>query len=161
MPNRNEKYSRYFQALISELSEQHNFPNTHRVQGRHFHQFHSGTTDIYYVPGFRRRISLSGFYHQEKQAYTMIGLWSKHRERNKMIFDTLEERKSNIESEFGMQLEWYRRDDIARSYIGLSREGDIDSDERALETIKTWHIQNLLKLKEVFRSEIQHALDRL
>ena len=32
MPNRNEKYSRYFQALIGELSEQHNFPNTHRVQ---------------------------------------------------------------------------------------------------------------------------------
>ena len=157
MPNQKEKYSLYFQALIDELSEQHNFPNTHRVQGRHFHQFYSGTTGIYYVTGFRRRRSLSGFYHQGRQAFTMLGLWSNNRERNKVIFDALEERKSNIEAEFGMQLEWYRRNDIARSYIGLWREGDIDSDERALETIKTWHIQNLLKLKEVFTPE----LDRL
>ena len=161
MPNRNEKYSRYFQALIGELSEQHNFPNTHRVQGRHFHQFYSDTTGIYYVIGFRRRITLSGLYLQEKQAYTMLGLWSDNCKKNKVIFDALEERKSNIESEFGIQLEWYRRNDITRSYIGLSREGDIDADERALETIKTWHIQNLLKLKEVFRAEIQHALGRL
>ena len=87
----------------------------------------------------------------------MLGLWSNNRERNKAIFDALEERKFEIEARFGGELEWYRRNDIARSYIGLSREGDIDSDERALETIKTWHIQNLLKLKEVFTPE----LDRL
>ena len=80
--------------------------------------------------------------------------------RNKVIFDALEERKSNIESEFGMQLEWYRRNDITRSYIGITREGDID-DKHALETIKTWHIQNLLKFKEVFTPEIQHALNSL
>ena len=40
MPNRTEQYTRYFQALIDELSEQHNFPNTHLVQRRHFHQFY-------------------------------------------------------------------------------------------------------------------------
>ena len=161
MLNQKERYSLYFQALIDELSEQHNFPNTYLVQGRHFHQFYSGTTDIYYVPGFRRRRSLSGFYHQGRQAFTMLGLWSNNRERNKVIFDALKERESEIRARFGGELEWYRRNDIARSYIGLSREGDIDSDERALETIKTWHIQNLLKLKEVFTPEIQHALDRL
>ena len=161
MPNRSDMYTDYFQTLIDELSEQHNFPNTHLVQGRHFHQFYSGTTGIYYVTGFRRRRSLSGFYDQEKQAFTMLGLWSKHRERNKAIFGALEERKSNIEAKFGMQLDWYRRNDITRSYIGLSREGDIYSDEHALENIKKWHIQNLLKLKKVFTPEIQHALDSL
>ena len=161
MTNRREKYTLYFQALIDELSEQHNFPNTHLVQGRHFHQFYSGTTDIYYVPGFRRRRSLSGFYHQGRQAFTVLGLWSNNRERNKVIFDVLKERESEIKARFGGELEWYRRNDIARSYIGLSREGDIDSDKRALEDIKAWHIENLLKLKYVFTPEIHSALDRL
>ena len=91
----------------------------------------------------------------------MLGLWYHNRETNKAIFDALEERKSEIEARFGIRLEWKRRDDIKRSYIGLWREGHIDDDERALETIKAWHIKNLLKLKEVFTPEIQRALDRL
>ena len=160
MPNRSEKYTLYFQSLIDELWEQHNFPNTCLVDGRHFHQFHSGTTGIYYVPGFRRMRSLSGLYDQGKRAYTMLGLWSNNRERNKTIFDALKERESEINARFDGELEWYRRNDIARSYIGLLREGDIDSDERALETIKAWHIKNLLRLKEVFTPEIQRALSR-
>ena len=86
-PNRSEKYTLYFQSLIDELREQHNCISTRRVDGRHFHQFHSGTTDIYYVPGFRRRRSLSGLYDQGKRAYTMLGLWSNNRERNKTILE--------------------------------------------------------------------------
>ena len=161
MTNRTEKYTLYFQSLIDELREQHDFPNTRLVDGRHFHQFHSGMIGVYYVPGFRRGRSLSGLYDQGKRAYTMLGLWSNNRERNKTIFDALEERKSEIEARFGEELEWYRRDDITRSYIGLSREGDIDSDERSLEDIKKWHIENLIKLKYVFMPEMQRALDRL
>ena len=161
MPNRSEKYTLYFQSLIDELWEQYNFPNTRLVDGRHFHQFHSVTTGIFFVPGFRRRRSLSGLYDQGKRAYTMLGLWSNNREKNKTIFDALEERKSEIEARFGEELGWYRRDDITRSYIGLWREGDIDSDERALAPLKAWHIENLLKLKEVFTPEIHRALDRL
>lgn len=166
MTNRREKYTVYFQALIDELSEQHNFQNTRLVDGRHFHQFYSGTTGIYYVAGFRRRRSLSGFYHQGRQAFTMLGLWSNNRERNKRIFDVLKddvlkERESEIEAQFGMQLEWHRRDDITRSYIALSREGDIDSDMRTLAEIRAWHVENLRKLKAVFTPEIQRARETL
>jgi hypothetical protein len=91
----------------------------------------------------------------------MLGLWSNNRERNKVIFDVLKERESEITARFGGGLEWYRRNDITRSYIGLSREGDVDSDESALEDIKAWHIENLLKLKYVFTPEIHSTLDRL
>ena len=148
-----EKYTHYFQALIDELSEQHNFQNTHRVQGRHFHQFYSDTTGIYYV---------AGFYGKGRQAFTVLGIYANDREKNKAIFDTLEERKSEIEARFGMQLEWHRRDDIARSYIGLWREGDIDSDMRTLADIRAWHVENLLKLKAVFTpDEIQRVRETL
>ena len=153
MLNQKERYSLYFQALIDELREQHNFTDARRPgQGKPYYAFASGKTSIKYV---------AGFYGKGRQVFTVLGIYSNDREKNKAIFDALEERKSKIETRFGMRLEWYRRDDIVRSYLGLWREGDIDSDERALETIKTWHIQNLLKLKEVFTPEIQHALDRL
>ena len=152
MLNRSKKYTLYFQALIDELWEQHNFTRTRKVEGRHFHPFDSGhRIGSYYVAGF----------HKDRQAFTMLGLWHHNRETNKAIFDALEERKSEIEAQFGIRLEWKRRDDIKRSYIGLWREGHIDDDEHALETIKAWHIKNLLKLKKVFTLEIQRALDRL
>ena len=67
MPNRREKYTLYFQSLIDELWEQHNFPNNRLVDGRDFHQFRSGTTAIYYVAGFdtiggrKQRTRNSGF----------------------------------------------------------------------------------------------------
>ncbi|MXV85214.1 DUF4268 domain-containing protein [Candidatus Poribacteria bacterium] len=148
-----EKYPVYFQSLIDELREQHNFTNARRPgQGKPYYAFASGTTGIKYVAGFD---SKGG------QVYTALGIYSKDHEKNKAIFDALEERKSEIEGRFGMQLEWYRRDDIVRSSLGLWREGDIDSDEHALATIKAWHIENLLKFKAVFTSEIQRARETL
>lgn len=159
MLNRSEKYTLYFQSLIGELREQHNCISTRRVDGRHFHPFDSGhRISSYYVVGFHKQGARDS---RDRQAFTMLGLWHHNSETNKAIFDALEERKSEIEAQFGIRLEWKRRDDIKRSYIGLWREGHIDDDERALETIKAWHIKNLLKLKEVFTLEIQRALDRL
>ena len=153
MTNRRERYTLYFQGLIDELRKQYNFTNARRPgQGKSYYAFASGATNIKYV---------AGFYGKGGQAFTVLGIYSNDRKKNKAVFDALEERKSKIEAGFGGELEWYRRDDIKRSYFGLWREGDIDSDERTLETIKAWHIQNLLKFKEVFTTEIQHTLDRL
>ena len=153
MPNRTERYTHYFQVLIDELREQHNFTDARRPgQGKPYYTFASGTTDIKYV---------AGFYGKGRQAFTVLGIYSNDCEKNKAIFDALEERKPEIEARFGRQLEWYRRDDIIRSYLGLWCEGDIDSDEHALETIKAWHIENLLKLKAVFTPEIERARETL
>lgn len=152
MTNRTEKYTLYFQALVDELREQHNFTRARCVQGRHFHAFPSGKTDIKYV---------AGFYSEGRQAFTVLGLYSGNGERNKAIFDFLKERKSEIEARFGEALEWYRRNDINRSAIGLWRDGDVDSDERTLEDIKAWHIENLLKLKYVFTPEIHKSVLRI
>ena len=144
-----EKYQSYFQALIDELREQHNFTAAHHPgQGKPYYAFASGTTGLKYVAGFNGKVG---------KAYTALGIYFKDREKNKAIFDALEERKSKIEVQFGMQLEWSRRDDIVRSYLGLWREGDIDSNEGALETIRAWHVENLIKFKEVFTPEIQRV----
>ena len=148
-----EKYQSYFQALLDELREQHNFTNARQPgQGKPYYAFASGTTDIKYV---------AGFYGEGRQIFTALGIYSNDRERNKAIFDTLEERKFEIEARFGRELKWYRRDDIIRSSLGLWREGDIESDTRTLDGIRAWHVENLIKFKEVFTPEIQRVRETL
>ena len=100
------------------------------------------------------------YYNRDGEAFTALGIYFTDREKNKSVFDALKERKSEINTKFDTLI-WRRADDISRCAIGLWREGNIESDAWALEALKSWHIQNLLKLKEVFTPEIQRVLDRL
>ena len=60
-----------------------------------------------------------------------------------------------------MPLYWSRRDDIGASRIYIERDGNIDANESELEAFRAWHVENLLKFKEVFTPEIQLALEKL
>lgn len=149
---RAEKYTAYFQALIDELREQHNFTNARRPgEGSNYYAFASGTTGIQYTAWFEG----NGQVHT--QLYINFGNY----ERNKYFFDILKERESEINMKFDNSLTWRRCDDISACSISLEREGNIESDARDLEVFKTWHIQNLLKFKQIFTPEIQRALDKL
>ena len=75
------------------------------------------------------------------------------------LFDALEERKEEIESDFGSPLEWRPRDES--SVITVSRDGHIRLSDAELECLRLWHIVNLLKLKKVFEPYIQQALETL
>ena len=93
--------------------------------------------------------------------YTGLFIQSGDYEKDKIFFDVLKERESEINEEFGAPLRWELSDKRSRCVIQLEDEGSVKSDARVLETIRAWHIQNLLKFKEVFTPEIQCALDRL
>ena len=73
----------------------------------------------------------------------------------------LENRKREIGSNFGSPLEWSRDAEKSTSRIAISRDGDIELPDSELEEIRKWHIENLLKLKEVFQPEIEQALKTL
>ena len=147
-----EKYTLYFQELIDQLREQHNFAKVRRaMKGKPFHPFASGTVGIWYHAGFNRK----------GQVYTKLRINFSDYEKNKNFFDVLKKRESEINAKFGSTLIWERRDDILGCHISLEREGNIESDARVLEALKVWHIQNLLQFKKVFTPEIQLALDRL
>ena len=150
--SRPEKYILYFQSLLDELREQHNFTDARRsVDGSNYYVFPSDTRGIQYTAWFEG----NGQVHT--QLYINFGNY----ERNKYFFDVLKERESEINMKFDSPLTWRRCDDILACSISLEREGNIESDARDLEVFKTWHIQNLLKFKEVFTPEIQRALDKL
>ena len=149
---RREKYTPYFQALLDELREQHKFAKARLPgEGRNYYSFASGTTGIRYFAGF----------NGNGQVYTKLRINFRDYEKNKNFFDVLKERESEIDAKFGIPLDWARRADILGCQISLEHEGNIESDARVLKSIRAWHIQNLLKFKEIFTPEIQRALDGL
>ena len=77
------------------------------------------------------------------------------------MFDILKERESEINARFDVPLHWERRDAFRTSRIYIAREGTIESNASELEAFRAWHVENLLKFKEVFTPEIQRALEKL
>ncbi len=141
-----EMYQSYFQALLDELREQHNFTTARKAQGCNYLRFASGIPGIKYYAKF-----------QQGRSYTALHIHFGNYEKNKNFFDVLKERESEINARFDVTLYWDRRDDIDTCIIGFGRDGDIESDARTLETIRAWHIENLLKFKAVFTPEIERA----
>ena len=150
--DRPEKYNTYFQALLDELREQHNFTRALRVRtGQNFYNFSSGFTSIGYVARFTN----VGTVH----TYLLLRFGDKQTTNN--FFDVLKERESEINARFDVPLYWSRRDDIKTSRIYIERDGTIDANESELEAFRAWHVENLLEFKEVFTPEIQLALEKL
>ena len=150
--SKGEKYKSYFQALIGELREKHNFIGTRAVQPQNRYSFSSG------IQGVSYRIKFA----QGDKVLTYVRINQNVRVNRLDFFDALEKRKETIESDFGSQLEWERNDDQQHSRIAVYRNGDIEkSSDSELEEIREWYIENLLKIKKVFQPEIEKALDTL
>ena len=147
---RKEKYTAYFQELIDQLREQHNFTKARRaIKGQNYYPFASGFTGIEYVAGFNK----------QQTVYMRLRINFRDREKNTSFFEVLKEREAKITVQFDVPLYWERRDNdnILRCHIDVYREGTIDSDGSALEAFRAWHIENLLKFKTVFTPEIERA----
>ena len=141
-----EKYQSYFQALLDELREQHNFTTARKARGVNYLSFASGVPNVKYYAKF-----------QQGRTYTALHIHFSDYEENKNFFDVLKKRKSVINAKFDVTLYWDRRDDIKTCIIGFGRDGDIESDTRTLKAIRAWHVENLLKFKEIFTPEIQRV----
>lgn len=149
--SRAERYRSYFQGLIDELREQHDFTGRRTGQAQNNHYFSSGIRGISYTAKFGRNHKVYA------SLYIDFGTYAE----NKNFFDVLKERESEITGQFDIPLKWERGDETRHSAIRLIRDGDINADESELATIKEWHIAYLLKLKAVFTPEIERARETL
>ena len=147
-----EKYRNYFQVLIDELREKHKFTGARAAQPANWYTFASGIQGISYSAAFAKK--------EKTRVY--ISIYQKLRENRIELFDVLENRKAEIESTFDSPLKWERNAEKQETLISMYRDGDIEkSSDSELEEIREWHIENLLKLKEVFQPEIEQALEIL
>lgn len=146
-----EKYRTYYQALIDELVKQ-GFTGPRTSLPQNWFNFSSR---------IKNGIDFGVQFPRGEKALTYINIGKELRENRIRLFNALEERKAEIETEFGEQLEWVPDKERSLSMIAVSRNGSIDMSDEELEEIREWHITNLLKLKEVFQPEIVRALETL
>ena len=149
--SRSGKYKSYTQMLIDELREKHKFTGARAGQSYNSYTFSSGIRGIGYGVQFARG----------DKVFTYVSIHQDVRANRLDLFDALERQKEKIESDFGSPFEWNRSDEQQISWIGVSRDGNIELSDDELEEIRGWHIENLLKLKEVFQPEIEKALETL
>lgn len=149
--SRGEKYRSYFQILIDELRKNYKFTGAKVGLAQNSYDFPSGFGKIRYGA----RFSKGG------KVLTYVNIRQKTDENRIKIFNMLEKRKVEIESNFGSSFEWTRDAEKSLSRIAISCDGDIELSDGELEEIREWHITNLLKLKEVFQPEIEKALETL
>lgn len=88
-------------------------------------------------------------------------MYNPNKEFNEFIFDTLKQRKEEIETRFGKALEWERREDIKSSYIIYKLENvnifNRDDWDKMIEFL----VENMIKLEEVFRPILKEVKEEL
>jgi len=139
-----EKYRNYFQGLIDTLRDAHKFTSAKAGQPQNWYSFSSGVSGITYGANF----SQGGKARSE--LYIDLG----DQEKNKYVFDELNKLKEEIEDSLGEAVSWERLDNKRASRLALYTDGSIEDSDSELETVKSWHIEMLLKLKSVLGSKI-------
>ena len=143
-----EKYRNYFQLLIDELREKHHFTGAKAGQPQNWYSFASGISGITYGANFS----------QGGKARTEVYIDLGDQDKNKQVFDLLQQEATLIENELGHNVAWERLNDKRASRLALYINGNIDDSDAELETVKNWHIDKLLKLKKHLGSRLQEAV---
>ncbi len=147
---RAEAYREYFQGLIDELRTKHKFTGAKVGQPQSWYSFSSGV----------RGVIFSNSFAQGGKVRAEIYIDLQDKDRNKRLFDRLQEQQVEIEHEFGASLSWERLDDKRASRIAVYREGSVDEPATARNEIRTWSIENLLKLKKLLLPRAKALLNQ-
>ena len=136
-----QRYHEFFQNLIDKMREEHQFTVSPKARNHQYHpwcNFRSDFTGVGYNPGFD---------HIRNTAKVELYISRNDPNWNKQLFDQLENRKENIESELPGTWEWQRLDDrkVCRISI-ISQDVNIDDDNESRE----WMVDKLLAFKRVF-----------
>ena len=151
---RHEKRQKYFQKLIDELREEHNFTGAKKAQTYTYHHFASGITGLLYGAMLR----------SDNRALVYVHIKEDVKGGRLEVYDKLHNLKDKFETKVDEPLEWIRDSDNENEFfsrIAISIDGSIDSDEVELERIRGWQIENLIKFNEVFHPEIKRVLESI
>jgi hypothetical protein len=136
-------YRAWFQGLIDELRERHNFTNARLAQGQNWYNFSSGVSGIHYAAAF----SKGGL---RAEVYIDVGEASE----NKRIFDELRTKSELLDKALQEHLVWERLDNRRASRISLVHGIHITASPQELEQARVWATEALMKLKEAFGPDV-------
>ncbi len=142
-----EKYREFFQVLVDELRDKHQFTKVTKAQPTHSCSFQSGHTRISYLAAFGTKA--------RSRVEVQLG---RQRDFNKHIFDGLFERRCEIEEAMGTTLIWERMDQQKSSRIIQHTKGSINDPEQDLAKLRGWMVKTLLKFNAVFRQHLDELI---
>lgn len=134
-----EVYRAWFQVLMDELREKHNFTNARLAQPQSWYSFSSGKGRVAYSVAF----SKAGL---RTEVYIDTG----SKDENKRIFDGLLMVRADIEDALAQRLSWQRLDNRRASRVAANHGAHIEASEQDLAEARTWAVTTLLRMKEVF-----------
>lgn len=147
-----QRYRVFFQTLIDDLRNLHQFTNARAGQPQNWYAFTSENSRVFtYGATFAQRGRVKA------EVYIDCG----DKATNEAIFDVLLADRGVIDAAFGEPLAWERLDTRRGCRIALYRDGDIDVPTEELESIKKWLIAHLLKFKAVFPQRLISAYERV
>ena len=149
--SKGEKYRNYFQGLIDELRDNYKFTKLRVAQPYNWTGFATGMSGFLFSASFA----------QGGNARTEIYIDTGDKDETKKFFDELTLSEQSLAEKFGCPLEWERLDNKRASRIAVYREGIIGDSEEELKEIRKWHIENLIKFKEVVIPEAKDILKKL
>ncbi len=142
------RYRNFFQRLVDELREVHQFTRAKATTRSNWYSFSSGHRGFTYCVKFRRGPQVT--------VYVMID--ESDNPDTLALFDSLKNKKDAITETFGGTFEWQRNAEKKRSRILFVRDRYVDWDTGDMDVIHKWCVKHLLKLKEVFDPKIRQAL---
>lgn len=134
-----EAYRAYFQSLIDELRVKHKFTGAKVGQPQNWYSFSSGV----------RGVIFSNSFAQGGKVRAELYIDLQDKDRNKKVFDRLQEQQAAIEKEYGAALTWERLDDRRACRIAAYRDGSIDDTPDTLAQVMQWSIENLLRMRKI------------
>ena len=146
-----EMYRAYFQELIDELREVYHYTNAKVGQPQNWYAFSAGTSGVSYNAGFV----------QGGKVRTELYIDFGDSEKNKALFNYLQNQKEEIHANFNDNLAWEPLEDRRASRISVYRDGSIEADAEGLIEIKNWHVENLIRLKKALDPYIKEGLNEI
>ena len=150
-----QRYRDFFGPLISKLmGPEMNFADSCRQAWWHKDRFFSSSfdKDIGYVASLQDRAYV----------YILIRTWDGVGFNNE-VFDALKAQEQEIESTIDAQgnMYWAPFNPFSFSTIGFSRDASIDDSPEKLEETRTWMLDLLPRLKDVFEERVRRLLTKL
>ncbi len=139
-----QAYKQFFQRLIDDLRENHQFTGARKAHSCNWYCFHNAG-----VSGIAYKVVFLG----DNQASVLLRIRTGDIEKSKFYFDVLRNKKDIIENEYGAPFIWERLDGQDTSKVAIYKDGSIEDGD--LSEIHQWMIDNLLKIKEVFAPKIK------
>jgi CBS domain-containing protein len=143
------KYIEIFGALMNELQRSTDLPvRQPRPDGRSWHH-------VARLPDQNPHPSFLAFaFARDKRFRVELYIDTGDAERNKLIFDALDQQKEAIETALGEPLSWERLEGKRASRVALYREATINDGDAALQNLQEWAVPAMIKFRAVISEHL-------